>query len=155
MELFPDRVEILDWSHADEPISAGARGLYGEGTEKAAAWRTTQLDRLATDHVDAVIEGLRLLATHQRSATNRRRVDDLARSLTTNRERMQDQTFRAAGSAIGRGAVKRAVSHVVQQRMKRVGMRWRAAGADALLALRSMYRTPGAWDQFWTSRRVA
>ncbi len=146
---------MLDWYHADEHISAVARGLYGEGTEKAAAWRTTQLDRVATDRVDDVIDGLRFLATHQRRATTRRVVDDLARSLTTPRARMRYQTFRAAGSAIGSGAVERAVSHVVQQRMKRVGMRWRAAGADAMLARRSIYRTTGAWDQFWTSRRVA
>ena len=33
-ELFPDRVEILNWYHADEHISAVARGLYGEGTKK-------------------------------------------------------------------------------------------------------------------------
>ena len=153
--LFVDRVEILDWYHADEHISAVARTLYGEGTEKAAAWRTTQLDRLATDRVDAVIDGLRFLSGHQRRATKRRAVEDLARYLTTNRERMRYQTFRAAGYAIGSGAVESAVSHVVQQRMKRVGMRWRAAGADAMLALRSIYRTTGAWDQFWATRRAA
>lgn len=50
---------------------------------------------------------------------------------------------------------RRAVSHVVQQRMKRVGMRWRSAGADAMLALRSIYRSTGAWDRFWTTPRVA
>ena len=154
-ELFPDRVEILDWYHADEHISAVARGLYGEGTEQAAAWRTTQLDRLATDRIDDVIDGLRFLGSHQRSATKRRAVDDLARYLTTNREQMRYQTFRAAGYAIGSGAVESAVSHVVQQRMKRVGMRWRSTGADAMRALRSIYRTTDAWDRFWTSRRVA
>ncbi len=154
-ELFPNRVEILDWYHADEHISAVARGLYGEGTEKAAAWRTTQLDRLATDRIDDVIDGLRFLAPRQRSTTKRRLVDDLARYLTTNRERMRYHTFRAAGYAIGSGAVESAVSHVVQQRMKRVGMRWRAAGADAMLALRSIYRTTGAWDRFWSTRQAA
>ena len=153
--VFPHRVEILDWYHADEHLSAVARGLYGEGTEKAATWRATQLDRLATDRVDDVIDGLRFLGSHQRSATKRRAVDDLARYLTTNRARMRYQTFRAAGYAIGSGAVESAVSHVVQQRMKRVGMRWRSAGADAMLALRSIYRTTDAWDRFWTSRRVA
>ena len=44
---------------------------------------------------------------------------------------MRDQTFRNAGDQIGSGAVESAVSYVVQQRMKRVGMRWRAPGADA------------------------
>lgn len=151
-ELFPDRVEILDWYHADEHISAVARTLYGEGTEKAMTWRTTQLDRLAADGVDLVIEGLRFLGAHQRTTAKRTVVADLERYLTTNRARMRYQTFRAAGYAIGSGAVESAVSHVVQQRMKRVGMRWRAPGADAMLALRSIYRTTGAWDHCWANR---
>jgi Uncharacterised protein family (UPF0236) len=154
-ELFPRRVEILDWYHADEHISAVAQGLYGKGTAKAIAWRTTQLDRLAADDVDQVLEGLRFLGAHQRTRGKRKAVDDLHRYLTTNRDRMRYQTFRAAGYAIGSGAVESAVSHVVQQRMKRVGMRWRSAGADAMLALRSIYRSTGAWDQFWACRRVA
>ncbi len=154
-EVFPHRVEILDWYHADEHISAVAQALYGQGTEKAIAWRTTQLDRLAADDVGQVLEGLRFLGAHQRTRGKRKAVDDLHRYLTTNRNRMRYQTFRAAGYAIGSGAVESAVSHVVQQRMKRVGMRWRAAGADAMLALRSIYRSTGAWDQFWASRRVA
>lgn len=147
--LFPHRVEILDWYHADEHVSAVARQLYGDGTTKAATWRTTQLDRLATDGVDQVIEGLRFLGPHQRTRAKRQAVDDLHRYLSTNRDRMQYQTYQAAGYAIGSGAVESAVRHVVQQRMKRVGMRWRRAGADAMLALRSVYRSTGAWDRFW------
>ena len=43
----------------------------------------------------------------------------------------------------------------MQQRMKRVGMRWRAAGADTMLALRSIYRSTGAWDRWHELRRGA
>lgn len=154
-ELFPQRIEILDWYHAHEHVSAAARVLYGDGTPKAAEWRQCQLDRLWTDQVDQVIDGLRFLGAHQRRAAKREAVAGLSRYLTTNRERMRYQTFRAAGYHIGSGAVESAVSYVVQQRMKRVGMRWRAAGADAMLALRSVYRSTGAWDQFWPARRPA
>jgi hypothetical protein len=153
--VFPRRVEILDWYHADEHVSATARALYGEGMPKAAEWRTVQLDRLWNDGVDQVIEALRFLGAHQRSAAKRTAVKDLSRYLTTNRERMRYATFRAQGYHIGSGAVESAVSYVVQQRMKRVGMRWRAAGADAMLALRSIYRSTGAWDEFWAVRRAA
>ena len=153
--LFPHRVEILDWYHVDEHLSAVARGLYGEGTEKAAAWRVTQLDRLATDGVDHVIESLRFLGARQRTAAKRTLVTELEGYLTTNLARLRYQTFRAAGYPIGSGAVESAVSHVVQQRMKRVGMRWCAAGADAMLALRSLYRTTGALDPFWVTRSAA
>ena len=151
-EQFPRRVEILDWYHAKEHVSATARILYGEGTERSAEWRTAQLDRLWDDRVEDVIAGLRFLGAHQRTAVRRKAVDDLQRYLSTNRERMRYRTFRDAGYQIGSGAAESAIGHVVQQRMKRSGMRWGAPGADQMLALRSVYRSIGAWDTFWRAR---
>lgn len=154
-EIFPHRVEILDWYHADEHVSAAARVLYGEGTPAAATWRETQLTRLWEDGVDQVIEALRFQGPRQRAAATRTAVTDLVRYLTTNRDRMRYATFRAQGYHIGSGAVESAVKYVVQQRMKRVGMRWRAPGADAMLALRSIYRSTGLWESFWAARKAA
>ncbi len=154
-EYFPRQVEILDWYHADEHVSATARILYGEGSEKAAAWRDAQLTRLWEGQVDDVITGLRFLGAHQRSMAKRRAAEELGGYLTRNRERMQYDRYREADYPIGSGAVESAVSHTVQQRMKRVGMRWGAAGADAMLALRSVYRSTGTWDQFWRCPAVA
>ena len=113
------------------------------------------MDRLWTDEGDQVIEALRVLGSHQRTVAKRTAVADLSRYLTTNRDRTRYQTFRVAGYAIGSGAVESAVSHVMQQRMKRVGMHWRSPGADAMLALRSVYRSTGAWDRFWDRSRAA
>ena len=83
---------------------------------------------------------------------SRKVAEDLQRYLTTHRERMRYRSFRAAGYQIGSGAAESAIGHVVQQRMKRAGMRWGAPGADAMLALRSVYRSTGAWDAFWRAR---
>jgi len=154
-EQFPRRVEILDWYHAQEHVSATARILYGDGTERTTQWRKEQLDRLWDDRVDDVIAGLRFLGAHQRSAAKRTAVEDLHRYLTTNRQRMRYRTYREAGYQIGSGAAESAIGHVVQQRMKRAGMRWEAPGADAMLALRSVYRSIGAWDSFWRARAAA
>lgn len=154
-EHFPRRVEILDWYHAKEHVSATARTLYGEGTERTAQWRKEQLDRLWDDRVDDVIAGLRFLGAHQRSAVKCKAVEDLHRYLTTNRQRMRYRTYREAGYQIGSGAAESAIGHVIQQRMKRAGMRWEAPGADAMLALRSVYRSIGAWDSFWRARVAA
>jgi hypothetical protein len=149
---FPRRVEILGRYHVNEQVSAVARVLYGEGTEQARAWRQSHMDRLWTDQVDHVIVALRFLGPHQRAAAKRTAVEDLSRYLTTNRDRLRYQTFREAGYAIGSGAVESAVGHVIQQRMKRTGMHLHSAGADAMLALRSVYRSTGAWDRFWADR---
>ncbi len=154
-EHFPNRVEILDWYHAKEHVSAAARILYGEGTDRAAQWRREQLDRLWEDGVEEVIATLRFLGAHQRSAVKRQAVEDMHRYLTTNRARMRYRTFREAGYQIGSGATESAIGHVIQQRMKRAGMRWGAGGADAMLALRSVYRSTGAWDTFWKARVAA
>jgi len=151
-EQFPRRVEILDWYHAQEHVSETARILYGEGTERSQQWRLEQLDRLWEDGVEEVIATLRFLGAHQRRAAKRQAVEDLRRYLTTNRERMRYRTFREAGYQIGSGAAESAIGHVIQQRMKRAGMRWEAPGADAMLALRSIYRSTGAWDVFWRTR---
>jgi len=153
--LIPNRVEILDWYHAAEHISDVARTLYGEGTDKAAKFRAVQLERLADDGVDDVIDALRFLAPHQRSAAKKNALRELEGYLTKNRLRMQYKTFKARGFHIGSGCVESAVSHVIQQRMKRVGMRWKAAGADAVIALRAIYRSHGAWEHFLAGRLAA
>lgn len=154
-EQFPNRVEILDWYHSKEHVSATARILYGEGTERTAQWRKAQLDHLWEDRVEDLIAGLHVLGTHQRSAVKRRAVEDLHRYLSANRGRMRYRTFREAGYQIGSGAAESAIGHVIQQRMKRAGMRWGAPGADQMLALRSVYRSIGAWDTFWRARAAA
>jgi hypothetical protein len=154
-EQFPRRVEILDWYHAQEHVSETARVLYGEGTERSAQWRKEQLGRLWDDRVQEVIATLQFLGPHQRSTAKRKAVEDLQRYLTTNQHRMRYRTFRETGYQIGSGAAESAIGHVVQQRMKRSGMRWEAPGADAMLALRSVYRSSGAWDPFWRARAAA
>ena len=53
----------------------------------------------------------------------------------SNAGRMAYPTFRAQGLPVGSGAVESAAKHVVQQRMKRAGMRWGDDGGRALLAL--------------------
>ncbi len=151
-ELFPNRVEILDWYHADEHVSATARILYGEGTERAKQWRQEQLNRLWDDRVDELILLLRFLRAHPRRAAKRAALEDLSRYLTTHRERMRYRTFREAGYLIGSGPAESAVSDVVQPRMKPPGMRWKPSGADAMLAMRSVYRSTGLWQDFWSCR---
>lgn len=143
-----NRVEILDWYHATEHIGAVARELYGEGTPKAEAFRKKQLDRLAEDQVEKVIESLYLLASGLEESAKKEVVDRERAYLERNHDRMRYRTYRNLGYDIGSGAVESAVHHVVQQRMKRVGMRWSESGADPMLNLRALYRTHGAWDEF-------
>lgn len=153
--VFPERIEILDWYHVDEHVSVVAKILHGEGTEEAGRWRAKQLDRLEHDEVDGVLEALRFARKGTRARAKLDAIDDLHRYLQTNRERVLYGTFKGLGLFIGSGAIEGAINHVVQQRMKRPGMRWKAAGADDVLALRCVYRSTGHWDEFLLSRQAA
>ena len=62
--------------------------------------------------------------------------------------RLAYDRFRARGLDIGSGQVEAACKHVVGVRMKRNGMRWSSAGAQATLSLRTVYLND-QWETFW------
>jgi hypothetical protein len=52
--------------------------------------------------------------------------------------------------------VEAACKTVVGQRLKGAGMRWSEDGADAVAALRALFKSePGQWDAFWRPRAAA
>ena len=52
---------------------------------------------------------------------------------------MKYDEYLAAGYPIGSGVVEGACRHLVKDRMEQAGMRWRIAGAQAILSLRAIY----------------
>jgi hypothetical protein len=43
---FPEAVQIVDWSHAEERLWAVGRAVFGEGTQRAASWTQRRLDEV-------------------------------------------------------------------------------------------------------------
>jgi hypothetical protein len=132
------RVEIVDYYHAAEHLRALAAALYGEG-ERAPAWARARAGELLARGAEAVLATLRGVKAPTPEAAEALRVE--RGYFAKNAERMQYPTFRLDGLPIGSGAIESAADHLVQQRMKRAGMRWSDAGGDALLALRARLRS--------------
>ncbi len=59
-----------------------------------------------------------------------------------------------AGYPIGSGGVERAVEVVINRRLKKQGMRWKRANADAVVALR-VEQLNQAWDEAAVARKLA
>jgi hypothetical protein len=146
-EMFPERREILDWYHVEEHVGLAAKLLHDE-TQATDAWRDQQISLLWDGKVEEVIESLQIYLDKKRPSAARTGAEDLLRYFENNRHRMDYKAYRAQGLLIGSGCVESAVKHVVQHRMKQSGMRWRSSGADAMLALRTIYRSTGGWDRF-------
>ena len=135
-EHFPDAVQIVDIFHAKGHVFEVAKALYGPGSEFGEQWAKQQRDALDEGRVDDVIGALRGHADTCEAA--RRDVEYFA----NNRERMNYPKFRAMGLCVATGVVEGGCKHIIGTRLKRGGMRWSVAGANAIIALRCARREP-------------
>jgi len=149
----PRSVQILDYYHGVQHLWMVARIRFGEGSEAGATWMALQQERLLDDKVDAVIADLELWVPNT-VAGEEVRTGKLS-YLRTHRHRMQYKTFREAGYHIGSGVVEASCKATVQGRMKGPGMRWRAAGAEAMLHLRAAWCTSQQTDFVAIARRAS
>ena len=130
----PERTEIVDYFHASEHVWLVAKTLHGEDSPETKVWAETALDRLWQDGprqlvawFDATVAPTPAVA----SVVKRERG-----YFSANGQRMRYANFRQHDLPIGSGAVESSAKHLVQQRMKRSGMRWSDLGARAILDLR-------------------
>jgi hypothetical protein len=129
-----ERVEILDYYHCCQHVWAVGAAVHGGGTPETEAW-VKQAQELIWERGPAAL--LAVLATMDAPTDESRKVLNTERGyFRANAERMDYATYREHGWPIGSGAVESAAKHLVQQRMKRAGMRWSDLGARAILQLR-------------------
>lgn len=132
--LFAHRCEILDFWHAMGYAWAYARLQFGEGSRRAEAWTRRIAQDLKAGRVDEVLARLHTLQPI--SPESREALTALITYYTTNAARMRYDEYLRLGYGIGSGAVESAHKQVVHARLRQAGMRWSAAGARRLLALR-------------------
>ena len=152
-DMFPNRVEILDYYHAMEHLWGCANVLFGEGSDETKKWVEQQKKLLLDDKVEQVIRSLVKLQAKYRAPSKKEAIISLHGYMSNNAHRMRYKTFTEAGHPIGSGAVESAIKYVIQSRMKRAGMRWHQKGADSMLCLRSIYCSTGRWNQYWNTKR--
>jgi Uncharacterised protein family (UPF0236) len=132
------RIEVVDFWHACEHLHSLATALFEEG-ERATAWARARAGELLAHGAAAVLASLRGVRAPTPAAAEALRVE--RGYFRKHAERMQYPLFRDDGLPLGSGAIESAADHVVQQRMKRAGMRWSDTGGDAMLALRARVRS--------------
>lgn len=135
----PHRVEILDFYHVSERLGQIATAMYAPDTAAAQAWREAQTKDLQILGPDGLVARLELWEPTSAAAREVRRVN--LGYFRNQRERMDYPRYLAAGYPIGRGAVEGACKHLVSERFRQTGMRWKSVTAEPLLALRAALLT--------------
>lgn len=144
-EQFPGATQIVDLYHAKGHLSEVATALYGPGTDLARHWAQHRHADLDAGRLAALLAALR---PHRTTTPQARTCYDYVRR---NRHRMRYPQFRAQGLCVASGVVEAGCKVVAGTRLKRAGMHWTVAGADAIIALRCC-RLSGRFEDFWERR---
>lgn len=126
---------ILDFYHAAERIWDVARATYGKQSKAARAFATRTVAAMREGPPATVIR--RLKGLRPPSAEARAIRDDAIDYLSARLATMDYATYQAANLPIGSGRIESACKHVVQQRAKQAGMRWRIADWQKVMNLRT------------------
>ena len=144
-DLFPGAIQIVDLFHAKQHLADVATAIYGAGTDLARQWVRLRHDELDAGHLRALCEALRRhTPTHHEARRCREYV-------THHRARLRYPAFRAQGLCVSSGVVEAGCKDAIGTRLKRAGMHWTVAGADAIIALRCC-RLSGRFEDFWERR---
>jgi hypothetical protein len=147
-EHLPGAFVLLDWYHMAEHVSQAASVLYGADQVGARRWRKAQEALLMAGRPEAMLAGLSRQAKDDRlTQAQRDELKALHQFLGNRKHILRYSTARGRGYMIGSGPVESAANHVVQNRMKRAGMRWERQGAAHMLALRAAWRSIGGFDR--------
>jgi hypothetical protein len=144
-EQFPGAIQIVDLYHAKGHLWDVAKAIYGAGSDLGEQWAKQRRDELDEGEIDAVLAALQV---HAQANHEARKCMDY---VTRNQLRLRYPEFRAQGLCVSSGVVEAGCKVAIGTRLKRAGMHWTVAGADAIIALRCC-KLSGRFEDFWERR---
>jgi hypothetical protein len=142
-------VIILDLIHVLGYLWKAAWAFYKAGDPAAESWVGNRLAEILRGHSSSVAAGMTRSATlRDLSAGQRKAVDKCADYLIKYRPFLRYDRYLEKGYPIATGVVEGACRYLVKDRMEITGARWRLAGAEAVLRLRSLHAS-GDFDEYW------
>jgi hypothetical protein len=143
---FDFAVQIVDFFHACQHLSALTEALFGHATALAQEYQERWRAYLEVDQVQAFMaEATRWLDSAGAAVAEARKQIGY---FETNQSRMLYGSYREAGYFIGSGVIEAGCKTVVGQRVKQSGMLWSVSGADNVLAVRCAVMNR-VFDGFW------
>ena len=132
-ELFPDAQQILDYFHLCENVHTFAKALFNMDASKYIPWAKRICTLLkASQHK---------LVLHELESMKNQKSNDCSVNLfgyiSNNIKNIDYAEYEKKKYFIGSGAIESGNKLILQDRLKRAGMRWNIATAQAMLTLKT------------------
>jgi hypothetical protein len=132
-ELFPDAQQILDFYHLCENVYTFAKALFNMDESKYVPWAKDVCARLKASQYKLVLRELE----PQKDSKPAGCPVNLYGYIRNNIKNIDYAAYLKKNYFIGSGAIESGNKLILQDRLKRAGMRWNTATAQAVLTLRS------------------
>jgi hypothetical protein len=139
-ELFPDAQQILDYFHLCENVHNFAKWLFSSDSNKAATWAVDVCTKLRASETDFVLKDLERYKDKKTEGCP----VNLHGYITNNINNVDYAAYEKKGYYVGSGAIESGNKLIVQDRLKRAGMRWNHETAQYILSLRAKVES-GRW----------
>jgi transposase len=146
-ELFPRAIQILDRFHAKEHLSNLGKLIYGATSKQGEQWIQRRYDELDEGKIDSLLKALLRHPPQYQEALQ------CAEYFRNNRNRIRYPEFHAQALCTSTGVVEAGCKVAIGTRLKRAGMHWTQAGANAIMALRCS-KLSGRYEDFWERRSI-
>jgi hypothetical protein len=131
-ELFPDAQHILDYYHLCENVHTFAKYLFRMDEEKYRPWAKDICKRIKKGDSRQVLNELNTLERVPNNCPV-----NLFGYITNNINNIDYVAYEKNGYFIGSGAIESGNKIILQDRLKRAGMRWNVKTAQSILTLKT------------------
>ena len=146
-------VQVVDFYHVTTYVWSAAEALFADDGSNLRPWVDEWCHRLK--HEKGAAKALIADLESRGAARAKKRLPEaVEKALTYLRNQIKGGRLNYAELAeqripIGSGVTEAACKVLVKQRLCGSGMRWKDAGAAAVLSVRCLTYTTGRWAQFW------
>lgn len=132
-EVFPDAQQILDYFHLCENVHTFSKALFNMDESKYIPWAKSICAHLRASHHNHVLKELTPLRDKKPNGCS----VNLYGYISNNIRNIDYATYEEKGYFIGSGAIESGNKLILQDRLKRAGMRWNTTTAQAMLSLKT------------------
>jgi hypothetical protein len=147
-EHFPGASQVLDVWHGAEHLAAGAKAVFGDGTETAREQAARGRQRLLEDGYWGVTEWVGEVGRALPVGGDGAALGGVLNYFAGHQDRLNYALRLRRGQSIGSGLVEGSIKQLLNKRIKQTGARWRVEHVGPLVELGAL-AAGSEWQDFW------